>query len=91
MSIEIAKEWGGIDFNSSISITRRVYSGITDLFLFIFVHFYEGSLLCDFHQWSVCPETGDFAISFADADSYAYENQLHYFNLNEFFNRDNTY
>ena len=85
MSMEIEKEWGEIDFNSSISIIRKVYSGITDMFLFIFVHFYEGSLLCDFHQWSACPETGNFVISFADADSYAYENQLHYFNLNELF------
>ena len=53
--------------------------------MFIFVNFFKGGILCDFHQWSACPETGELVISFADADSLAHENKLHYFNLNEFF------
>jgi len=88
MSLEIQKNWGDIDLNSSISLLRKVYTGKTDFFMFIFVNFAKSSILCDFHQWSVCPETGDFVISFADAERYSHETQLHYFNINEFFETD---
>jgi len=85
MSNEIENNWGDIDLNSSISLLRKVYTGKTDFFMFIFVNFVKGGILCDFHQWSACTETGDFVISFADADNNAHETQLHYFNINELF------
>ncbi len=82
MSEEIQKNWGDIDLNSSISLLRKVYSGKTDVLLHIFQRLYGGrGILCDFHQWSVCPEKGDFVISFADAESYSHETQLHYFSI----------
>lgn len=90
MSKEIQKNWGDIDLNSSISLLRRVYTGKTDLFMFIFICLNKRGILSDFHQWSACLETGDFVISFADAESYAHETQLHYFNINELFETDYT-
>ena len=90
MSKEIEKNWGKIDFNSSISLLRKVYTGKTDFFMLIFVNLIKSGILCDFQQWSACPETGDFVISFADAESYAHETQLHYFNINELFETDHT-
>ncbi|EMR74800.1 Acyl-coenzyme A:6-aminopenicillanic acid acyl-transferase [Thermoplasmatales archaeon SCGC AB-540-F20] len=90
MSQEIQRNWGDIDLNSSISLLRKVYTGKTDLFMFIFVSLNKRGILSDFHQWSACPETGDFVISFADAESYAHENQLHYFNINGLFETDHV-
>ena len=81
MSIEIEKNWGEIDLDSSISLLRKVYDGKTDFFMFIFLLLSKNSILCDFHQWSVCPETGEFVISFADAERYSHETELHYFNI----------
>lgn len=86
MSEEMQKNWGDIDLNSSISLLRKVYSGKTDLLLSIFQSLYGGrGILCDFHQWSICPETGDFVISFADSESYSHETKLHYFNMYDLF------
>jgi len=88
MSLEIEKNWGDINLNSSISLLRKVYTGETDLFLLIFVSINKNSIFCDFHQWSVCPETGDFVISFADSESHSHKTKLHYFNINELFETD---
>jgi len=85
MSIEIEKNWGNIDLNSSISILRKVYSGKTDFFMFIFLLLMKDTILADFHQWSVCTQTGEFVFSYADDKRNAHENNLYYFNLNDFF------
>ena len=45
----------------------------------------KNSILCDFHQWAVCPDTGDFIISIANENKYAHETDLHYFNINDLF------
>jgi len=82
MSKEIEKNWGNIDLNSSISLMRKVYTGKTDFFMFIFLFFGRNSILSDFNQWSVCAETGEFVTSFADAKNYSHETMLHYFNIN---------
>ena len=89
MSLEIEKNWGRIDLNSSISLLRKVYTGRTDIFMFYFVNFIKTGILCDFHQWSACPQTGEFVISIADKDSNAHETKLHYFNINELFEERN--
>jgi hypothetical protein len=53
--------------------------------MYLFLRLNKQSILCDFQQWGVCPKTGDFVISFADANSFSHETKLHYFNLNDFF------
>jgi len=84
MSREIENIWGEIDLNSSISILRKVYGGKTDIVLFIFQMISRGrGILCDLHQWSYCPDTGDFAISFADSKKQSHKNELHYINIKE--------
>lgn len=85
MSEEIEKNWGEINLDSSMSIMRKVYSGRTDLLLFVFLSLGKNSILTDFHQWSYCPKTGDFVVSFADGENYAHETDMHYFNLNNLF------
>ena len=85
MSIEIDKKWGEFDLNSSINLLRKVYSGKTDFLLFFFLMIGKNSILCDFHQWAVCPDTGDFIISIANENKYAHETDLHYFNINDLF------
>ncbi len=87
MSNEIEKNWGKIDINTSMSLLRKVYYGRTDILLFIFLNINKEGILCDYHQWAVCTETGEFAISFADANSHSHKTKLYYFNINDFFER----
>ena len=81
MSKEIEINLGNINLNTSIHLLRKVYSGKTDIILFFFIKFYRSGIFCDFHQWSVCPETGEFVISFADATNNSHKTKLFYFNI----------
>lgn len=81
MSEEIEKNWGEINLTTGMSLMRKVYTGRTDIFMFLFLRMGRNSILCDFQQWAACPETGDFIVSFADKDSFSHENPLHYFNI----------
>ena len=90
MSLEIEKNWGKINLNSSISLLREVYTGKTDIFLLIFIRTNTNSIFCDFHQWTVCPESGEFVISFADSINHSHKTKLHYFNINELFEKEFT-
>ena len=90
MSNEIEKNWGEIDLNSSIYLLREVYTGKTDFLMFIFLFLGKNTILSDFHQWSVCPETGEFIISFADAERYSHESELHYFNIYDLLGIENS-
>jgi len=85
MSEAIESEWGNISLCSGMNLMRTVYTGQTDFFMFIFVRLDKQTILCDFQQWGYCPETGEFAISFADANHFSHETDLHFFNINEFF------
>lgn len=67
---------------------RKVYTVNTDFFMFLFIHMNKQSILCDFQQGGICPKTGEFAISFADAEKYSHETDLHYFNMYELLNDD---
>jgi hypothetical protein len=82
LSEEIENHLGNLDLNVSMSILRDCYSGKTNLrwnfFQNIFGWYREVTW-----QWVICPETGDFVISFADADNSAHENTIHYFNFND--------
>jgi hypothetical protein len=40
------------------------------------------------HQWVACPETGEISVAFATADTFAFENPVHYFNLYELLDSD---
>jgi predicted choloylglycine hydrolase len=85
MSEEIEKNWGSIDLDSGVSLMRKVYTGKTDIVMFFLVRGNKQTILCDFQQWGVCPETGDFVISFADAEKFSHESDLHYFNIYDLF------
>ena len=85
MSEEIERQRRDINVTSGMSLMRKVYTGRTDVVMFLFIHLYKNSILCDFQQWGVCPQTGEFVISFADAKRYAHEAELHHFNVYELF------
>ena len=38
------------------------------------------------NQWVINPKTGDMLISFADVNKRAWENPIHYFNINNLLN-----
>jgi hypothetical protein len=88
MSEEIENNWGNINLDSGMTLMRKVYTGKTDVFMFVFVRFNKQSILCDFQQWGICPKSGEFVISFSDANSFSHETQLHYFNIYELFNSE---
>ncbi len=78
ISEAIEDRYGTLDLESTVSMIRDVYEGKTNLLFYVimkigFVH--------SVRQWAACPKTGDLAISFANADTYAFKNPVHYFNL----------
>jgi len=85
LSEEIQDNLGDLDLNVSMSVLRNTYCGKTNMkwnFFQTFLGWYRSVL----HQWVICPETGDIAISFADADDSAHKNPVHYFNFDDLVN-----
>ena len=74
----IESEWGSLDLNKTMTILRDIYYGKTDIRFFIMQLFNAYSTP---YQWVMCPETGDFVLSFATRDKNAFENPVHYFNF----------
>lgn len=85
MSKAIDEELGNLDLNTSMNMMRDVYQGKTSLyykFFKIFLPVYTQT----WHQWTVCPETGDMAVSFANNTITAYKTPVHYFNIYDIMN-----
>jgi len=78
LSKGIESQWGKLDLNKTIAVLRNVYLGRTDIRFFILQKL--GSYTTPY-QWVMCPETGDFVVSFATRDKNAFENPVHFFNL----------
>jgi hypothetical protein len=82
LSQEIEDVWGSLSNDNIMSMVRSIYRGETDVILKLY-----GLLgwepFSAFHQWVVCPDTGDFIVSYADSERQAQYNELHYFNLYE--------
>jgi hypothetical protein len=88
LSEGMQKQWGNLDLNTTMSILRDVYNYNTDVIWFkimdkIFEIVYDWDIYTSWHQWIACPETGDFVVSFANANNKACENPVHYFNFYE--------
>lgn len=69
---------GNLDLEGTMNMIRDVYRGKTDI-LFWFLQ--KRGFVHSVHQWVACPETGDFLISFAKGNNYAFNNPVHSFNL----------
>ncbi len=74
----IESEWGNLDLNKTMTLLRDIYNGKTDVRFFFMQLFGAYSTP---YQWVMCPETGDFVLSFATRDKNAFENPVHYFNF----------
>ena len=64
---------------------RTVYNGDTDRLLSTFLLLGRNSILCDFHQWVLCLQSGELMISFADKNQYAHETDIHTINIYDLF------
>ena len=78
LSDALEDEWGTLTLNTTMDMLRNVYSGKTDILVFIAQLL---GLLRTIHQWVACPKTGDMLVSFATPTESAFKNQVHYFNL----------
>lgn len=93
LSRGIEKRYGNLDLNSSMDVLRETYSGLNHLIILLLhkINFLEESAkfygyLEAINQWVINPKTGDMLISFADTNKRAWENPVHYFNINELLN-----
>ena len=81
LSNGIENNLGSIDLESAMSLIRSVYRGETlNIMNFKIPYIFSNNVT---YQWTTCPETGDFAISFSEGLTNAYETDIHYFNLYE--------
>ncbi len=78
LSKGVEEQWGKLDLLTTMTVLRDVYGGKTDFRFFILqkLHCYSTP-----YQWVLCPETGDFLISFASHTVNAFESKVHLFNL----------
>jgi hypothetical protein len=83
----IESVWGNLDLNTSMSLLRNIYHGKTDIRFFIMQLF---KMYSTPYQWVICPENGDFVLSFADRNKNAFENPVHYFNFYQLLNATPT-
>jgi hypothetical protein len=83
LSKGLEKQWGKLDLSTAMTVLRDVYQGKTDFRFFVLqkLHCYSTP-----YQWVLCPETGDFIISFATHTVNAFESDVHFFNLFELLN-----
>jgi hypothetical protein len=85
LSKAIEKRWGKLDLNSTMAMLRSVYQGKTSIFYSLMQRL-GGPYSQVWHQWVICPETGDILVSFADNGRSAYKNPVHYFNMYDLIN-----
>jgi acyl-CoA:6-aminopenicillanic acid acyl transferase len=78
LSSEIIKNYGNLDLNTTMKITRNFYQGHTNI---LFRFFQLCGFFTTLNQWVTCPETGDIVVSFAKKEINAFEQPIHYFNL----------
>lgn len=81
MSIELEKNWGKLDSTSLMNVFKNVYSGKTDFL------FYFGTLLHiieTWHQWIICPETGDMWFTLAGDGKSAFKREVHHVNMYDY-------
>ena len=78
LSKGIESQWGKLDLSKTMTVLRNVYLGRTDIRFFILQKLGRYTTP---YQWVMCPETGDFVVSFAIRDKNAFENPVHFFNL----------
>ena len=79
----IELEWGNLDLNKTMNVLRNIYRGKTDIRFLIMqiIGIYSTP-----YQWVMCPETGDFVLTFATKDKNAFENPVNYFNFYKLLN-----
>lgn len=85
LSIGIEKHWGNLDANNTMDILRKTCTGRYDFLFFIATSL---RILETWHQWVICPETGDMWVSFSYDGRSAFKNSVHHLNFYELLNQD---
>lgn len=81
LSIGIEHHWGNLDSNSMMEILRDTYNGRIDFLFFIATSL---RIVEVWHQWVVCPETGDMWFTLAGDGKSSFKNEVHHVNLYDF-------
>ncbi len=81
LSIGIERHWGKLNSNSMMNILRNTYNGRIDFLFFIATN---TRILETWHQWVVCPETGDMWFNLAGNGKSSFKNPTHHVNLFNF-------
>jgi hypothetical protein len=85
LSNDIENYYGTLDLHGLMNLLREECRGNTDLFMkYVSIRGFFQPL----YQWVCCPETGEFLISFAENDTYAYYNEIHEFNMFDLMNSE---
>lgn len=82
MSKAIEDIWGKLNLSNIMDTFRMVYQGKTNLF-YNLLQKTIGEYSDTWHQWVVCPESGDMAVSFSNKGKTAFLNPVHFFNIYE--------
>lgn len=82
LSKGVQARYGALDLQTSMAVLRDVYAGKTDIRFFILQIFHWYSTP---YQWVLCPETGEFLLSFASHTRNAFESPVHLFDMHEVF------
>ena len=69
---------GKMELNQTMNLLQNIYQGKTDI-RFKILQLYASYQSP--YQWVICPETGDFVLSFATREKNAFNNKIHYYNL----------
>jgi len=87
LSKELTNNWGNLDLNLSMELLRSVYRGDNDIiFKILKIIMPHRAYTNDNYQWVVCPVRNELVISFAQGETSAHENEVHYFKLDELWN-----
>ena len=81
LSIGIEHYWGNLNSDSMIKILRNTYNGKIDFLFFIATKLH---ILEVWHQWIVCPETGDMWFMLASDGKSSFKNKVHHVNFFDF-------
>jgi hypothetical protein len=89
LSKTFEKHWGELNLQNSMKLLRKFYNGFTDPAFFFFQNIAPKTYSKNWHQWVICPETGDILVSFSQGQRSAHKCSVHYFNIYDLFNSKN--
>ena len=88
LSKTFEKHWGELNLQNSMTLLRLFYRGLTDPMFFFLNNIYPQAYSKNWHQWVICPETGDILVSFSHDQRSAHKCSIHHYNMYDLFNKE---